>query len=379
MRIVIDALALQVRSAGIAVYTEQLARALAVARPDLELTLFGWPAPGMGNATADDGSWPANVRWQRALLYPLIMGAPLIQLPRLLPLEASVRGAHLFHATNYTTPSTRSTPVVLTVHDLALLRFPELGTPALRRLVGRVGRNAAAARLIIADSEATARDLRELLAIPSAKIRVVHCGCAAQFRPVTAPDCEPVLRRHGISTPYLLHLGTLEPRKNLVRLLGAYRQVLRSQSDVPPLVLAGAPGWGATAVRRALDELQLRDRVHLTGAVPTRDLPALYSAAVAMVFPSLYEGFGLPVLEAMACGTPVVSSTGGSLPELAADAALYVEPSDEAAIADAIATVLRDASVRGELRVRGMARARQFTWARCAERTAAVYDEALRA
>lgn len=375
MRIALDALPLQVRSAGIAVYVESLARALAAAHPDIELTLFG--IAGWGRRAAPPTPWPANVRWLRSPLYPPIMGAPLLQMPRFLPLEAAVRCADLFHATNYTAPRTRRTPLVLTVHDLALLRFPELGTRALQHLVGRARETTAAARFVIADSGSTARDLRELLAVPAEKIRVVYPGCAPHFRPQAEADCAAALRRYDITRPYILHVGTLEPRKNLVRLLHAYRRIA-PPADAPLLVLAGENGWGAGAVRAAVAELGLGDRVRLTGAVAAADLPALYSAAAAFAYPSLYEGFGLPALEAMACGAPVVTSDVASLPELVGDAALRVDPRDEAALAGALARVLADAGLRESLRARGPARARTFTWERCAYETMEVYEEALR-
>ncbi len=375
MRIVLDALALQVRSAGIAVYTESLVRALAAARPDAELRLFG--VVPWGRHDREGAPWPANVRWQRSPFYPLIMRAPLLQLPRLLPLEAAVHKADLFHATNYTAPRTRHTPVVLTVHDLALLRLPELGTRALRHLVGRARQTTAAARRVIAVSESTARDLRELLSVPADKIRVVYSGCAPQFRPLAPADCAAALRRYGISPPYVLHVGTLEPRKNLVRLLSAYRRAGATLADWPALVLVGEPGWGTDAVRKAIAHLGLGDRVRLTGAVAGADLPALYSAAEAFVYPSLYEGFGLPPLEAMACGVPVITSEVASLPEVVGDAALRIDPRDEAALADALTRVLTDAALRASLRARGPARAQHFTWERCARATLAVYEEAL--
>jgi glycosyltransferase involved in cell wall biosynthesis len=379
VRILLDALPLQVRSAGIAVYTESLVRELAAARPDAELILFGMAGPlrvDAGNGPI--APWPGNVRWQRSLLYPLIMGAPLMQLPRLLPLEMAHPSADVFHATNYTAPRTRRTPLVVTVHDLALARFPELGTPTLRRLVGRVRRTAAAARRVIADSESTARDLRELLSVAPEKIRVVYPGCPAHFRPLALEACAPVLRRHGVTPPYLLHVGTLEPRKNLVGLLRAYRRVAAAHADAPGLVLAGARGWGTDAVLHAIEELGLRERVTLTGAVPSSDLPALYGAAAAFVYPSLYEGFGFPVLEAMACATPVITADVASLPEVVGDAALRVDPRDDAALAAAITRVLTDQEIRESLRRAGPARARTFTWERCARETLAVYGEALR-
>jgi glycosyltransferase involved in cell wall biosynthesis len=375
VRLVLDALPLQVRSAGIAVYTEGLARALAAVAPDLAITLFGLPiAP---RRSSHDGGWPATVGWHRSLLYPLIMGAPLTQLPRLLPLETTLRGADVFHATNYAAPRTRGTPLVLTVHDLALLRFPELGTPALRRLVQRVGANAAGARRIIADSESTARDLRELVGIDAAKIRVVYPGCDDRFmEPVDASARARVGKRYGIVSPYVLHVGTLEPRKNLERLVRAFARARTRHALPHRLVLCGPRGWGSEALQRLLEAPDLADCVRWIGAAAREDLPALYAGATLFVYPSLYEGFGFPPLEAMACGTPVLTANVASLPEVVGDAAVLIDPRDEAALADSIGRMLQDADL-ASLAAAGRARARQFTWQRCARDTLAVYMDAL--
>lgn len=375
MHVALDALPLQVHSAGIAVYTSELARALAAARPGLELTLFGMR--GLRRRPDAEPPWPAGVRWQRSALYQPIMGAPLMHLPRMLPLEAGLRGVDVFHATNYAVPRSRRTAIVLTVHDLALLRFPALGTSALRRLVGRVASGAAAARLIVAVSESTARDLRDLLGLPTRRLRVVYPGCGRLFRPLGVDECRGVLARHRVQPPYLLHVGTLEPRKNLVHLLRAYQRVRGTLADPPSLVLAGAFGWGAAAVRAAIDDLALSEHVRLTGHVPTGDLPALYSAASLFVYPSRYEGFGFPALEAMACGTPVLTSDVSSLPEVVGDAAIRVDPDDTTALAEAIVRVLSDPALGAALRQAGPLRAAAFTWNRCARAMLEVYDEAL--
>jgi len=374
MHVALDALPLQVRSAGIAVYTDGLARALVAERPGLELTLFGMR--GLRPQTQGE-PLPARLRWRRSALYPFIMGAPLMHLPRLLPLERGLRGIDVFHATNYATPRSRNTPIVLTVHDLALLRYPELGTAALRRLVGGVAAGVAVARRIVADSEATARDLRELLAVPASRLRVVYPGCDPAFFRIDAEACHAVLARHGLRAPYLLHVGTLEPRKNLVHLLRAYQRARTLSTDLPPLLLAGADGWGAAAVRAAIEGLALGEHVRLIGHIPAGDLPALYSAAALFVYPSRYEGFGLPALEAMACGAAVITSDVASLPELVGDAALRVDPDDMPALADAIVRVLTDSALRNALQQAGPLRAAAFTWDRCARAMLAVYDEAV--
>jgi glycosyltransferase involved in cell wall biosynthesis len=382
-RVALDGLPLQVRSAGIAVYTDGLVRALARQHPETEFVLFGMAAAALGvlqrRSEGPDGApWPSNVRWHRALSYPLRMGYPLAGMPRVLPLPSRLRACDLFHATNFAAPRTGATPLVVTVHDLALLRFPELGTAALRRIVEGVRDSVATARRIIAVSQATRRDLIELLQVPEDKIRVVYSGCDERFRPM-APEVARtrVRERYGLAEPYILHVGTLEPRKNLERLVRAYTAVRQQQSIPQLLVLAGPRGWLFEGLLRVIRAAGLGPAVRLLGAVPADDLPALYAAAEVFTFPSLYEGFGLPVVEAMACGVPVIASTGSSLPEIAGDAALYVDPHDESALAAALYRVLTDAPLRLELRDKGLERARAYSWERCARATFAIYAEAV--
>jgi glycosyltransferase involved in cell wall biosynthesis len=368
MRVALDGLPLQVRSAGIAVYTRELIGALAALPDAPQLQLFtcaGLPAPGASAARA-----------RRSTLYPLIMGAPLHGLPRLFSLAAALGEIDLFHATNYSVPRT-NLPLVLTVHDLALLRHPELGTPALRRMVGRVADAWPTARRVIADSAATAHDLHELLGVPLARVRIVYPGCTAQFRAARDAADAAVLARYQLAEPYVLHVGTFEPRKNLVRLVYAYARATAERRDPPLLVLVGGAGWGDGDPSAAIAATDCAARVRRLHTVPTEDLPALYRGAQLFAYPSLYEGFGLPVLEALACGAPVVTSTASSLPEVAGDAALLVDPRDEAALADALSRLLDDDGLRRELAARGPARAAPFTWTRCAAETLAVYREAL--
>ena len=367
-RIVFDGLPLQVRSAGVAVYTRCVVQAMARLRPTSEFVFFGPP-----RREVEPADWPANVGWQRSLRYPLVMGVPAAA-PRLIRLERVVAG-DLFHATAYTAPHTRDVPIVVSVHDLALVRFPELGNAHLRGVPERTRRAVAAARLVLASSETTRRDLIELLQVPAERIRVVYLGCDAMFRALPADAARAYVReRYGLAAPYLLHVGTLEPRKNLPRLISAYARLRAARHDVPTLLLAGARGWQYEAVFQRVEALALRDHVRFTERVPTADLPALYGAAAAFVYPSLYEGFGLPPLEAMACGTPVVCSNTTSLPEVTGDAALLVDPYDESAWTAAMQRILDDAALRSSLRGRGLERAQLFSWERCARETLAAYD-----
>lgn len=380
-RIALDGLPLQVRSAGIAAYTRALVAAMARLRPETRFLLFGLSdlARRAVRAVPPDppaAPLPANVAWCRSLLYPAITGFPL-PLPRLLPLRAATGGVDLFHATNYVTPRVPGVPVVVTVHDLTLLRHPELGTPALRRLVERAARSVREAARVIADSEATRRDVVELLDAPPDRVRVVPLGCDPRFSPGDAGAARrTVAAELGIAAPFVLHVGTVEPRKNLPALISAFAQARRARRLPQLLVLAGAPGWGVEPVRARIAAEGLAGVVRLTGPVSAAHLLALYRAADLFAFPSLYEGFGLPVVEAMACGTPVVTADVAALPEVAGGAALIVDPRDQAALAEALDRGLNDLEVRARLKAAGPARAAAFTWERCAAATLAVYDEA---
>jgi glycosyltransferase involved in cell wall biosynthesis len=206
---------------------------------------------------------------------------------------------------------------------------------------------------------------------------VIACGIDPQFKPVADEDVrQGVLARYGIDRPYLLYVGGINARKNIARLFEAYAQVRATHPDVI-LVVAGKRQWQTGEIDAAFRRFNLEDQVHFTGYVDDRDLPALYSAAELFVFPSLYEGFGLPPLEAMACGTPVVTSNASSLPEVVGDAALTVDPYDVDGLAAAIKHALTDEDLRVELRRRGVARAAQFTWQRAARETLAVYAQVL--
>lgn len=277
---------------------------------------------------------------------------------------------------------------VVTIHDLGYLAFPEAHTFA-RRLelhLTTVWSARASARMI-AISQATKDDLVQHYGIAPEKISVVYHGLSPQFHPVTDQAAiAAVLARYGISAPYFLYVGTVQPRKNLARLIDAFAVFDRrlsadvtisssipgcSSSSVcrPQLVIAGKKGWLTETIERRAAEAGIAEQVRFTGYVDDTDLPALLSGALAFVFPSLYEGFGMPVLEAMACGTPVLTSTTSSLPEVAGAAALLVDPRDTPAIAAALDRLATDAALRAELRARGLERAAQFTWERCAQET----------
>ncbi len=265
----------------------------------------------------------------------------------------------------------RCTRTVVTLHDLGYLTFPQAHPRRrLLELHATTWWSAHAADQIIAISHATRADLIRHYRVPAAKISVVHHGVSPDFQPVTdAARRADVRARLGIDQPaYLLYVGTIQPRKNLARLIDAFVPVAAHYPTLR-LVLAGKRGWLTTQIEQRAAQHGLAGRVLFPGFVPDADLPALLSGALAFVFPSLYEGFGMPVLEAMACATPVLTSTTTALPEVAGDAALLVDPTDTAALSAALLRLVADADLREQLRQRGLQRVRQFSWDTCAAQT----------
>ena len=282
--------------------------------------------------------------------------------------------ASLFHATEHLLPYLERIPTVLTVHDLIFERYPHhhrvRNYVFLRAMMPRFCRRATA---IIAVSEATKSDILAYYPDTQAdKITVIPEAAAPHFSPQPAEFVERVRRQYGLPARYLLRVGTIEPRKNLSRLVDACGPLFEDGS-LDALVLVGNKGWLYEGFFRHLEKSPWRDRVILPGYVADEDLPAVYAGAVVTVEPSLYEGFGLPVLEAMACGSPVAASKASSLPGVGGDAAQYFDPEDIDSISDCLRRVVGDASLCEEMRSRGIARARLFSWDRTARATVALY------
>jgi len=265
---------------------------------------------------------------------------------------------------------------VVTIHDLGYLYYPQAHRLLDRLYLDLSTRyNARAATHLIADSSATERDLIERYGTNPDKITVIYPGYDnTVFQPTRDKEViEAVKARHGIAGDYILFVGTLQPRKNLARLIEAFSNLQYPISNIQ-LLISGKKGWLYEEIFRRVEELGLEERVVFTDYVPEGDLPALLSGARLFVFPSLYEGFGMPVLEAMACGTPVVCSNTSSLPEVAGDAALLVDPLDVGELAAALARVLDDAELRAELIQRGFEQAKGFSWEKCARETLDVLE-----
>ncbi|MCC6699429.1 MAG: glycosyltransferase family 4 protein [Candidatus Hydrogenedentes bacterium] len=287
-------------------------------------------------------------------------------------------GLDVYHATNYFLPPVKRAKTVLTIYDLAFVSAPELCSPKVVGPFSRgVRRFVKEADLVIAASESTKRDLVNLLETSPEKVRVIYGAAGEGVRAVSRDEAVSALsRRYGIEGPFFLFVGTLEPRKNVA---GAVRSFRRMARDVPHrLVLLGNAGWNADEILREIANPATADRILRPGPAPDEDLGLFYSAAEALVFPSFCEGFGLPALEAMACGCPVIASNTSSLPEVCGEAALYCAPADEEGLAAAMLRVVSDGDLRSRMINDGQTQARRFSWSRCAQQTLEAYREVAR-
>ena len=277
----------------------------------------------------------------------------------------------VFHSPDFTLPPTRRiTRTIVTVHDLSFLRMPHcFPPPLLAYLTACVPRAVRRADHVLADSQSTRHDVISLLDVPEERVSVLYAGVEDRFRPIgERAELERVRHKYDLPPRFILSVGTVQPRKNFGRLIAAFA---RLKEPGLSLVIAGGWGWMYEEVQEAAREMG--DRVSLLGFVDDADLPALYNLAEVFALPSLYEGFGLPPLEAMACGTPVVVGDNSSLPEVVGDAGLLVEATDTEAIAAALDRLLHDRALRQRCRERGLARARHFTWERAARKLLTIY------
>lgn len=296
-----------------------------------------------------------------------LFGAPKV--------DTLLGGADVFHATNYYLPPTRLARRVVTIHDLTFLRAPELCSPKIVKLFARnVGRFCREADAVIADSEWTKGDIIKYLEVDGSKITVAHLAVGEHIARRPPDEAAHLVRaRYGIEGPFLLSVGTIEPRKNIVGLLRAF--ALLAERLPHRLVLIGSLGWNAQEVLRTIDDLALGTRVERPGYVPDEDLASFYSAADAFVIPSHYEGFGLPLLEAMTCGCPAVAAGNSSLPEVGGDGPVYVDSRDEEGLAAAMESLVTDEELRAGVVARGLAQSAKFSWRKCADITVGIYKK----
>jgi len=355
--------------AGLGRYAASLAAALAAERPGA-VRLFA-------NQTSSAREVPElaglPIRTVRAGYKPWRMGVYAAQIAHV-PFNRWVGPCDLFHATEHLLVPVHGAPSVLTIHDLIFELFPEhhkgLNKAYLTRALPLFARRA---QHVITVSEQSKADIMRLYGVPEARISVIYEAAAPHFKPQPPEAVAGVRARYALPERYLVTLGTIEPRKNLPRLVEALAALRANHPDLA-LVVIGAEGWLTGGFFEALARFGQQDAVIRPGYVPDADLPAMLAGALAAAQPSLYEGFGLPVLEAMACGTPVACSSTSSLGEVAGEAALTFDPTDTGALVAALRALVEQPTLRAELRTRGLARAAQFSWARAASETWAVYE-----
>ena len=369
MRIAIDAHSIGTRLGGNESYATNLIEALARIDSVNHYTLY---------VTTAEAVERYHQRWSNFFVRSTRPHTPLIRIPLTLSAELRKNPVDVLHV-QFTAPPFCPCPVVVSVHDLSFEHLPHTfhrrSRTQLRLTVRHSVRRAAR---VLTLSEHTRNDLIETYGIDRPNVEVIPIAASPKFKPI-ADDKELRRVRHNyrIDSDYILSVGSIQPRKNLVRLVRAY-SLLRTRlgaGKLPKLVFVGKRAWLYDETLRALDDAALGDSVILTGYVPESDLPALYSGATCFVYPSIFEGFGLPPLEAMQCGAPVVIGNQTSLPEVVGDAALAVDPFDVEAIARAIEELLNKPALRDELRVKGLARAKMFDWQETARRTLGVYEQ----
>lgn len=382
MHIGIDYTAAAWQGAGIGRYTRELTRAVVAQGAEYRYTLF-YAAGGI------DANSPylADMR-QLCAEFAHVRTAPIGLSPRRLtqlwqrarvplPVELFSGRIDLLHAPDFVLPPTRARKLV-TIHDLSFLLYPQFAAQGMvRYLSSAVPRSLNRAHAILADSEATRQDLVRLLGVDARRVDVVYPGVSPRFQPLPHAQAEAVRRKLGLPERFLLFVSTLEPRKNLVRLLEAFARAIAPGFADMKLVIGGRRGWLYGDIFAAIERLGLAERVHVLDFVDDNDLPALYNLAWAFTYPSIYEGFGLPALEALACGTPVLTANNSSLPEVVGDAAVLVDASDVGAIADGLARIIADEALRARLRAAGPARASQFGWEQAARQVRASYRRLL--
>ncbi len=367
MRIVIDVSQIVYQGTGVGRYTAELTKHLLLLNTPHQFIFYAGSLRSrrLLNRFRHQAPWN-QATWKLSPFSP--KAADLIFNRLNLPIDPLLGKANLFHASDWTQPRTKL-PSVTTVHDLVFKKYPQtLPRSIAETQERRLQRVSKFATHIIADSQNTKNDLVKIYGLPEDKITVVYLAHSAKFKPQSNTEIERVKKKYHLTQPYLLSLGTQEPRKNLQKVVEAFKaHQLQYPETKLSLVLVGKHGWG--------DNLKLtHPQIHQLGFVSDEDLPALYSGATAFVYPSLYEGFGLPVLEAMACGAPVIVSNTSSLPEIVGQAGLLVDPQDVFALREAIQKAFIRHTILSQ---QSLDQARQFSWQKTAQQTLAVYEKIL--
>ncbi len=369
LRIGIDATAVPARRTGAGNYIFNLVKALTRVDQRNEYVVFAQPAfaeqlgPTPANMRVDVrtfGSRAQRLLWEQATLPRLVSRLTL----------------DLLHSPHYTMPLGLRTRSVVTFCDMTFVLYPELHEPVKRVFFPAIMRwSARRADRLIAISESTGHDLARLWQVPAGRITTIPLAADPKFNAPEEADVAGITARYGLAgRGYILYVGVLEPRKNVDRLVEAFAAIAAQVPDVD-LAIAGGRGWMYDAIFAQVARTGLSERVKFLGHITQEELPALYAGARAFAYPSQYEGFGIPVLEAMLCGTPVVTTNVSSMPEVVGDSALLVHPDDTPGLAAALLRVLQDRELAGELVRRGRAQGRRFSWDRSARETVAVYRE----
>ncbi len=373
MRIGLDGIPLNQELTGVGHYTHELARALAAGAPADQFEIVS-PLPFIPQLDDTRDGRPPNLRLVQAHANLLTRRWWTIGASR----YVKTNSLTLFHGTNFEVPLWQRCPSVLTIHDLSQLLYPETHEqPRVRRARHRLPLMARAATMIITPTESVRNQVCERLNIPRDKVVVVPEAAREVFCPQAPEQTAAARKRLGVEDEFLLFVGTIEPRKNLLTLLPAFNQILRERSRPLQLVIAGKLGWLTDELFVCIAQSGLSERIRLTGYLGDEDLRALYSSCRIFVYPSLYEGFGLPPLEAMACGAPVIASRIESIEEVCAGAARLVEARGVDALAKATIGLLDNETELQRLSAAGRKRAGEFSWPRTARQTRAVYEEAI--
>ena len=368
MRIGLDGLPLTQLKTGVGTYTFELAQALAAHAPDDDFQLV---SPKPFDLSGDGVPRPPNL----SLVYskPNLLERRWWSLG--MPSYIRRNSIDLFHGTNFEVPLRGNCPAIVTIHDLSLLLHSSTHEPrAVLRGRVRLPRMARRATLVITDSEAVRQEVCEHLRVAPEKVFAIPLAPRTEFAPMSPDATGEVRKRLGVEEEFVLFAGTMEPRKNLLTLIRAFEEVLRSSELRPQLVVVGKVGWKQTDVLQNLERVFFRDRIKLTDYVSDADLCALYSSCRAFVYPSIYEGFGLPPLEAMACGAPVIAT---AVPSVMTSGARVISATDVAGFARNIVELLSDELARESVSAAGLKHAAKFSWEQTAMLTREVYNEAL--
>jgi len=372
IRIAIDAHTVGTKLGGNESYAVNLIEALAQIDSFNQYTIY---------VTTNEARERFSSRWPNFRVRSTLPHTPLIRIPLTLSAELRKNPVDVLHV-QFTAPPFCPCPVVVSIHDLSFEHLPQTFNRRSRtQLRLTVRHSARRAARILSLSEHTRQDIINTYSIKPERVTAIPLAAPDHYAPVSDyRELQRVRHIYGIDGDYILSVGSIQPRKNLARLVRAYASLRGecSADKLPKLVLVGKCAWLYDETLRALDETNVKDDVVLTGYVPESDLPAFYSGALCFVYPSYFEGFGLPPLEAMKCGAAVIVGNRTSLPEVVGDAALAVDPFDVDAIAGAMKNLVNDRALRDELRVKGQERAKEFKWRETARKTLAVYKEVAR-